>query len=76
MSENISEGRSLYLEDKDSRPWFVKQWKHWPTRVDERYTTNISFLYGGILAYRELTNLEPEVSKEYAYCVEWLDDHG
>lgn len=34
-------------------------------RVDERYTTNISFLYGGILVYRELYGSTPEVSKEY-----------
>lgn len=73
---NVAEGKSCYLEDPDTRQWFIKQWKHWPTRVDERYTTNISFLYGGILAYRELTGLEPEVSEDYSYSVKWMDDHA
>jgi len=73
---NIHDGRSCYLDDEASRPWFERQWSIWPVRADNELTTNISFHYGGVLAYRELHKREPALSDDFRSCVEWHDSHS
>lgn len=73
--ESREDGRSCYA-DGDSRDWFERQWAAWPTRVDQRYTTNISFLYGGVLAFRAEHGRDPKMSRDFASHVKWHDQHG
>lgn len=74
--DNETDGYLLYKEGKeDTNSWFHKQWKHWPERVDSNNTTNLSFLYGGIRAYREINKKEPELSKDLKSSIEFLDKY-
>lgn len=59
------EGAQCFLQgDQETRDWFLKQWKEWPTRVDPMLTTNASFHHGAILAFKELHGCYPtEVSE-------------
>lgn len=76
MKDNITDGSNCYNEgDAETKDWFERQWKYWPVRVDERHTTNISFLYGGLLAYREEHGKDPRVSIDFASHVRWHDKH-
>jgi hypothetical protein len=72
---NQADGRNCYIEDKSGdRDWFKEQWRVWPTRCNPNNTINISFLYGGILAFRELNDgKDPELSKDLKSHVTWLD---
>lgn len=72
--KNQAEGHAQYLMEEDSRPWFLEQLKQWPKRVNDKYTTNISYLYGGVLAHRELYGITPDMSKDYANCLKWMDN--
>lgn len=75
MSENRREGEEHYRDGgDDARAWFERQWAIWPTRADERFTTNISFLYGGVVAYRDLNATEPALSRQFRGHVTWHDD--
>ena len=53
--------------------WFLKQWEQWPVRVDPENTTNISFLYGGILGYREVYGIDPPISGDLQVHVDFFD---
>lgn len=77
MSEqNEIDGANHYDDGgPKTRNWFERQWSAWPKRVDERYTTNISFLYGGVKAYRVEHGRDPELSEGMAYNVQFLDRH-
>jgi len=73
--ERNDDGYVHYRDDTDSRAWFEAQWRIWPKRADERYTTNISFHYGGVRAFREFHGREPELSREFSSHVAWHDKH-
>jgi len=74
--ENQDDGLQCFAEgDSDTKGWFARQWKIWPKRADETKTTNLSFLYGGILAYRKAHQLQPEMSNDLRQNIEWLDRH-
>lgn len=74
--DNETDGYTLYKEgNNDTNAWFHEQWKKWPTRVNPANTTNLSFLYGGIRAYRELNNKDPEISKDLASNIKFLDKY-
>lgn len=77
MSEqNQLDGANHYADgDVAAKLWFARQWAAWPKRVDERYTTNISFLYGGLTAYRVEHGCEPKLSEQFASNVAYLDKH-
>lgn len=70
---SMDEGKQCYLKDSTTHAWFSDQWQAWPERVNEQFTTNISFLYGGVLAYRELFDKEPILSKEFIVHVNYFD---
>lgn len=71
---NRSEGKDCYATgDAETRAWFEEQWSRWPTRVHNDRTTNISFLHGGVLAFREIHDREPELSRQFAGHVAYLD---
>jgi len=74
--QNQIEGRYHYLAGtaKD-REWFEWQWMIWPKRADERKTTNLSFLYGGVTGYRTLAGRDPQTSADLRTHVDWLDRH-
>ena len=72
---NESEGWICFRNEPDTRAWFREQWKRWPERVDERYTTNISFLYGALMAFRHLHKSDPPISRAFREQVEWLDNY-
>ncbi|WP_398457828.1 hypothetical protein [Sphingomonas albertensis] len=75
--QNETEGRVLYFGgDMETRDWFERQWAAWPKRVDEANTTNISFLYGGVTAYRAENLANPEMSADFRTHVDWLDRHA
>lgn len=72
--ENIADGNSHYMTGgTDARVWFERQWAMWPERADERYTTNLSFHYGAVQAFRAEHGREPTLSKQFRSNVEWLD---
>lgn len=74
--ENEAEGRALYFGgDVEARDWFERQWAAWPKRVDVANTTNISFLYGGVTAYRTENFTDPDMSADFAVHVKWHDNH-
>lgn len=75
MSEdNRNQGRSLYATgDAETRAWFECQWAIWPTRADERFTTNLSFHHGGVIAYREEHGRSPEMSRQFRENAAYLD---
>ena len=80
MSNNVRDGiecfnTAFWNRDSDTISWFEDQWKIWPKRARAENTTNISFLYGGLLAYRVFNIAEPELSSEYKTHVEWMDNH-
>lgn len=71
---NRSDGQYLYAAgDQETKDWFQRQWKIWPKRADERLTTNLSFHYGGIRAYRIDHGTDPEMSKDLASNIAWFD---
>lgn len=73
--QNTKDGRECYLnEPGDTRAWFENQWRLWPARVDEDRTCNISFHYGGILAYREVHKRNPKVSPYLKTHIDMLDE--
>ncbi|WP_426261542.1 hypothetical protein [Sphingomonas sp. DC1100-1] len=55
------------------RLWFELQWREWPHRVNDDRTTNISFHYGGVQAYRKIHGSDPAMSTDFRSHVEWLD---
>lgn len=72
--QNQTEGQEHYSSGDDkTKEWFHTQWKIWPKRADERFTTNMSFHYGGVLAYREEHKQEPPMSEQFKSCVAQLD---
>jgi hypothetical protein len=72
--ENRKTGRHLYeVGDQETRDWFERQWRIWPARADERLTTNLSLLHGGVTMYREMHGYDPIMSDDLAMNVEWLD---
>lgn len=72
-----TEGRDHYINSPNSRSWYHRQWKIWPERADDSYTTSLSFHYGGVMAYRELNEgKNPEMSGHLQANVEWLDKRG
>lgn len=75
--KNQREGTYFYDQgDAETRAWFEKQWQRWPERVDQRLTTNLSFHYGGIRAYRDLNEgHNPPMSSELGACVARLDSY-
>lgn len=73
--ENQDAGFKHYADNSASHQWFERQWRIWPRRADEACTTNISFLYGGVLAYREEHGRDPAVSDDYRANIRWLDRH-
>ncbi|GAM01722.1 hypothetical protein SP5_068_00900 [Sphingomonas parapaucimobilis NBRC 15100] len=74
---NRDEGREHYANSDDStRLWFERQWAIWPERADERFTTNMSFHYGGVCAFREANGCDPVMSKDFASHVAWHDRHS
>lgn len=77
MSEQNEIDGANHYDDGDAavRDWFERQWAAWPRRVDERYATNISFLYGGVKAYRVEYGRDPKLSEGMAYNVAYLDRH-
>lgn len=71
---NVEEGRKLYaVGDAETRDWFERQLRAWPVRVNERLTTNISLLYGGVLGYRDVHGHEPRYSRAFAQHVRFFD---
>ena len=76
IDQNSFEGQYCYAAgDDETKQWFHKQWKAWPEHVDKRLTTNISFHWGGVKAYRIDQGKEPEMSVAFAENVAWLDEH-
>lgn len=74
---NIQEGKELYLSgDSEVKDWFHLQLKKWPIRVDPEKTTNISFLYGAVLGFRERHGSDPEYSDDFQHNVRYLDKHS
>ncbi len=72
----IYAGQSCYsLGDAETRSWFERQWGMWPIRADERLTTNVSFHYGGVVAFRMEHNKEPQMSRDFRSHVDWHDRH-
>jgi hypothetical protein len=72
--ENRKTGRYLYeAGNQETRDWFERQWKIWPVRADERLTTNLSLLHGGVTMYREIHGYDPAMSDDFALNVEWMD---
>jgi hypothetical protein len=75
--ENQADGKRCYEEgDEETRAWFERQWTMWPRRADERHTTNLSFHYGGVLAFREANGRDPKMSRDFLSNVEWHDRHA
>ena len=74
--ENQNDGYALYADgDHKTRLWFLTQWRIWPKRADERFTTNISFLTGGVLAYRALNEgRDPPMSPDFQHAVEFVTE--
>lgn len=77
MSEqNEIDGNCLYATgDADTRAWFCRQWAIWPERADQRFTTNMSFLYGGVVAFRAEHGRDPKMSDQFAANINWYDRH-
>jgi hypothetical protein len=76
MNNNQTEGRYLYrVGDAEARALFERQWVIWPDRADERLTTNISFHYGAIIAYRREFGKEPVLSNNLVPYVAILDKY-
>ena len=74
-TENEREGYDLYVDASPNvRGWFEAQWRIWPRRVDERHTTNLSFHYGAIRAYRKEHRQEPVVSSDLRSNINYLDE--
>lgn len=72
--ENRAQGKAHYGSgDPETRAWFERQWKIWPNRAHPERTTNISFHYGGVLAFREEHSCEPKISRDLASHVAWFD---
>jgi len=73
---NQAVGYRLYYEDDlAEREWFERQWKIWPERAHQDRTTNVSFHYGGVCAFREINGRDPAMSKDFASHVAWHDRH-
>lgn len=71
--ENQNDGYALYADgDQATCVWFLKQWRIWPKRADEKNTTNISFLMGGVLAYRNENGRDPPLSPGFQNAVEFV----
>ena len=64
--DNEIDGYNFHKQcsDKDKQ-WFLEQWKRYPERVDLKATTNLAFLYGGLKAYREEHQEDPEMSRDF-----------
>lgn len=76
-ADNQTNGYELYKKGEESLiSWFHEQWKHWPTRVNPNNTTNLSFHFGGILAYREIHKKEPEISNDLKSSIKWSDRYN
>lgn len=74
MSDSQSDGQECFrTADTKTRYWFIDQWAKWPSRVDPQSTTNLSFLYGGVLAHRERYGFDPVMSPELLGNIKYLD---
>lgn len=75
MSEdNRTTGQLLYAQgDAETRDWFERQWAAWPERVDPRLTTNLSFHYGGVVAYRIEHERDPPMSAAFKSNIQFLE---
>lgn len=77
MSEgNQREGQACYsIGDRETKDWFERQWAVWPERADPRLTTNLSFHYGGVLAYRiEHDGADPPMSSQFKSSIKFLEE--
>jgi len=75
--DNQADGTSEYTYGgSETQAWFERQWLIWPKRADERFTTNISFHYGGVLAFRKVKGRDPAMSADFASHVAWHDRHN
>jgi len=73
---NSTEGYNHYINGgNEARSWFEHQWTIWPERADDRYTTNLTFHYGGVQAFRSQHGEDPEMSDQFKSCVHWQDKH-
>lgn len=73
-SENQRDGWHHYATgDKETRAWFERQWAIWPQRADQRYTTNTSFHYGAVQAFRAEHGRDPVMSTGLRSWVAYLD---
>lgn len=73
--DNRNTGQLLYASgDAETRDWFERQWAAWPARVDPRLTTNLSFHYGGVVAYRIEHDRDPEMSAEFKSNIKFLEE--
>lgn len=76
-TDNQADGFNHYItgvpKDQD---WFAKQWLIWPERADPKNTTNISFLFGGALAYLTLNERFPPMSPDFNSHFDYLYNLG
>jgi hypothetical protein len=74
MCDNETEGQYLYAAgDAETRNWFHRQWAIWPTRADERLTTNLAFHRGAQVAYEIERGEKPHMSAELKTAIGVLD---
>jgi hypothetical protein len=72
--KNETDGAWCYCNgSKETRDWFEQQWALWPKRVHDKRTTNGSFHYGALRAYREEHGDDPFMSPEFAAHVRVMD---
>lgn len=76
-NDNYADGHVAYSTgDTETRDWFQRQWAAWPERVDDRYTTNMTFHRGAIAAFREETGREATMSADLAANIRYFDRKG
>lgn len=72
-TDNRIEGQYLYAAgDQETKEWFHEQWRIWPERANPRLTTNLSFHFGGVIAFRIEHGKDPEMSDQFRSNVEYL----
>jgi hypothetical protein len=60
---------------KEVKSWFEQQAKIWPNRYNKDKTINLAFLYGCLLGYREENEKNPELSEQFADCIQYHEDN-
>jgi len=72
--QSRNEGAACYkAADAETRKWFEQQWRIWPKRADEAFTTSLAFHHGAIQAYRAERSRDPEVSADLRMNLRYLD---